>query len=117
MDPLAAALAASPELFPHALDPRSGMVTLLRLSRDDYEQASFLDGRIAGPGKPGRTLPFTQLSHAVSAAALPESAWFIFHIGHVGSTLLSRLLGLHPAIFSLREPDILRTLALMQSPA
>ena len=115
MDSFATALAASPELFPYALDLHSETVTLLRLSRDDYEQASFLDGRVAGSGKPGRTLPFAQLSDAISAAALPEQAGFIFHIGHVGSTLLSRLLGRHPAIFSLREPDILRTLALAQS--
>jgi len=111
MDPFASALAASPELFPHALDLRAGSVSLLRLSRSDYEQASFLDGRIGGPGRPGRTLPFAQLSEAVSTAALSESAYYIFHIGHVGSTLLSRLLGRHPAIFSLREPEILRTLA------
>ncbi|MEO8115780.1 MAG: hypothetical protein ABI655_15430, partial [Phenylobacterium sp.] len=32
-------------------------------------------------------------------------------LGHVGSTLLSRLLGIHPAVFSLREPQVLRTLA------
>jgi hypothetical protein len=115
LDPLAAALAASPELFPHAFDLRSGKVTLLRLSRVDYEQASFLDARIAGAGKASRALPFAQLSDAVLAAAMPESAGFIFHIGHVGSTLLSRLLGRSPTLFSLREPDILRTLA--QKPA
>ncbi len=115
MDQLAAALAASPELFPHALDLRSGTVTLLRLSSQAYEQASFLDGRLAGVGNPGRTLPIVELAAAVSATGLTESTWFIFHIGHVGSTLMSRLLGRHPTVFSLREPDILRTLA--QSPA
>jgi hypothetical protein len=115
MDPLASALAASPELFPFALDVRAGTATLLRLSRADYDQASFLDGRIAERARPGRTLAVAALSNAVASAGLRESAHFIFHIGHVGSTLLSRLLGRHPAIFSLREPDILRTLA--QSPA
>ena len=117
MGPLASAVAASPELFPHALDLRSGAVTLLRLSRTDYEQASFLDGRIAGPAKPGRALPFGQLEAAVDSAGLRENCHFIFHIGHVGSTLLSRLIGRHPAYFALREPDILRTLALAQDPA
>lgn len=117
MDLLASALAASPELFPHALDLRNGAVTLLRLSRTDYEQASFLDQRIAGAAKPARTLPFAQLAAAVDSAALRETCHFIFHIGHVGSTLLSRLIGRHPALFSVREPDILRTLALTQNPA
>jgi hypothetical protein len=115
MDALASTLAASPELFPFSLDLGSGTTTLLRLSRADYEQSSFLDGRIGGLRRPSRALPFVQLRDAVAAAALPESAWFVFHIGHVGSTLLSRLLGRHPALLSVREPDILRTLA--QSPA
>jgi hypothetical protein len=42
---------------------------------------------------------------------LPKTCDFIFHISHVGSTLLSRLLGLHHRFFSLREPAILRRLA------
>jgi hypothetical protein len=115
MEPFAAALARSPELYPHAFDPRSGTVTLLHLSRADYEQASFLDGRIAGPARPGRPLPFTQLADAVDTTVLKENCYFIFHVGHVGSTLLSRLLGRHPTLFSLREPDTLRTLATARS--
>src|SRR5580700_1216637 len=108
---LADDLAASPELFPHALDLRSETVKLLSLSRADYERASFLDRRIAGTARPARSIPFRGLADAVEAASLHESCGFIFHIGHVGSTLLSRLLGRHPALFSLREPEILRTLA------
>ena len=108
MDPLAASLANSPVLFPHALDLRRDVVTLVRLSRADYQNASFLDDRIA---RPGRDLAWHQLARAVGEAGLGETCHFIFHIGHVGSTLLSRLLGKHPALFSLREPQILRTIA------
>lgn len=111
MDPLAASLAASPETFPHALNPHRGTVTLLRLSREEYQTASFLDGRVAGPARPGRELDWPQLERAVKDAKLDESCHFIFHIGHAGSTLLSRLLGRHKEIFSLREPEILRTIA------
>jgi hypothetical protein len=110
MTPLAQAFAASPDLFPAALDPRSGVVTLWRLSCVDYQQSAFLDGRIATE-RQSRQLPFAVLAAAVQETALAENCHFIFHIGHVGSTLLSRLLGKHPALFSLREPDILRTLA------
>jgi hypothetical protein len=117
MEPFAGALARSPELYPYALDPRSGTVTLLRLSRADYERASFLDGRICGPERLGRPLQFTEIAAAVETTALKESCHFIFHIGHVGSTLLSRLLGHHPTLFSLREPDILRTIAMARSSA
>ena len=46
-----------------------------------------------------------------AAAPLAGESDFIFHIGHVGSTLVARLLGLSPRIFSLREPGALRTFA------
>lgn len=111
MSPLAQTLAASPDIFPAALDLRSDLMTLWRLSRDDYQQSAFLDDRIA-PGKPARHLPFAALKAAVEETDLTESGAFIFHIGHVGSTLLSRLLGRHRILFSLREPAILRTLAM-----
>jgi len=108
-DPIAQALTASPALFPHALEPRTGAVTLVRLAETDFERASFLDERLRASVMPHRSLPWAQV--AAAAEGLSERCDFIFHIGHVGSTLLSRLLGAHSRIFSLREPQILRTLA------
>ena len=112
MDALASSLERSPELFPHSCDLRNETVTLIRLTRADYEKASFLDRRVLGPHTLARTLPWAQL--AASSARLEERCHFIFHIGHVGSTLVSRLLGAHTSIFALREPAILRTMAQMQ---
>ncbi|MEL7190174.1 MAG: hypothetical protein AAGK17_11525, partial [Pseudomonadota bacterium] len=40
-----------------------------------------------------------------------DDARFIFHIGHVGSTLLARLLGEAPDTLALREPQLLRQFA------
>lgn len=111
MDALAASLERSPELFPQAWDPAKDAVRLIRLSETDYARASFLDDRILTQQTVGRTLPWAQLQMAVAASRLQENCNFIFHIGHVGSTLLSRLLGLHAQVFALREPAILRTLA------
>ncbi|HUO92414.1 MAG TPA: hypothetical protein VMU22_05800 [Rhizomicrobium sp.] len=112
MDAFAASLARSPELFPHAWDVQSDAVTLVRLTKADYEAASFLDERVLGPRTLSRTLPFGQLAAAVSAAGLPERCHVIFHIGHVGSTLLSRLLSAEgQRLLGVREPVILRTLA------
>jgi hypothetical protein len=113
MDALTETLARSPELFPHSLEPRTGTVSLIRLSESDYTKASFLDGRILTPHTQVRAVPWLQLESAVAASRLAEACHFIFHIGHVGSTLLSRLLGAHSQILSLREPQILRTLAQM----
>ncbi|HEY1631971.1 MAG TPA: hypothetical protein VGF56_11695 [Rhizomicrobium sp.] len=84
-------------------------MTLVRLAEQDYRQASFLDARLLTPTTQSRTLPWADL--AAPSAALPESADFIFHIGHVGSTLLARLMGAHSNILALREPMVLRTFA------
>ena len=111
MDSLAASLERSPELFPHALNVAADSVSLIRLSESDYAQASFLDARILSRQTIGRTVPWPQFQAAVEAAQMEETCSYIFHIGHVGSTLLSRLLGAHPQVFALREPAILRTLA------
>jgi hypothetical protein len=46
------------------------------------------------------------------AANLRRDARWIFHIGHVGSTLVSRLLGELGGVLALREPRLLRDLAL-----
>jgi hypothetical protein len=106
---LADALTASPLLYPIALDPVVDAVRLFRLTRREYEAASFLDGRLLTPGAPTADVPWSEVRSA--AAGLPVRCHFIFHISHVGSTLLSRLVGRHPALFSLREPSILRFLA------
>lgn len=114
METLASSLKRSPALFPYAMDSARDLVTFVRLEERDYSAASFLDARILRPGIVSRAHPWPQIEEAVADAGLIEDYLLIFHIGHVGSTLLSRLLGKHPAIFALREPAILRTLALLQ---
>jgi hypothetical protein len=103
------ALTASPLLYPIALDPRTDGVRLVRLTEADYAAASFLDGRLLTPATPTAAGPWADVRAA--AAGLPARCHFIFHVSHVGSTLLSRLVGQHPSLFSLREPAVLRTLA------
>src|SRR5436190_8181677 len=102
-----ARLPGSPELLPFAIDPRTDRVELLALQPVDYEKASFLDARLTAPV--AAVVPFAELQAA--AIGMPVAADFIFHIGHAGSTLLSRLLGQHAAVFSLREPMALRAFA------
>lgn len=115
MNEFALSLARSPELFPLALDTRSDSVTLVGLTRQDYVLASFLDERALPLARSRRVVPCSEIELAVDQANLPEAIDYIFHIGHVGSTLLSRLIGAHPCAFSLREPAILRTLAQIHS--
>jgi hypothetical protein len=101
----------SPEMLPFDLDPGADTWSFVRLTRDDYDAASFLDERVLGTGAQRRILHWQQVNELLGAPAFSERCQFIFHIGHVGSTLLSRLIGAQPQTFSLREPLILRTLA------
>ena len=111
MDGLAESLGRSPELFPYLLDVGKDTLSLIRLTQSDYQKASFLDGRIVTPRTIGRTLPWRQVAASIEAAKLAERCGFIFHIGHVGSTLVSRLLGAHRGVFAVREPQVLRLFA------
>ena len=117
MHPLAASLERSPELFPHSVNVETHIVILVRLTDADYQAASFLDDRVLTRQTIGRQISIPELEAAVSDTRLEERCDFIFHIGHVGSTLLSRLLGSHPGIFALREPTVLRTFAQVRAEA
>jgi len=104
-------LSSSPALYP--LKIGSDGASLLQLSERDYAAASFLDERLLERHPATVTLPIESL--AAAGAKLPARAFYLFHLGHVGSTLISRLIGAHPAFFCLREPALLR--AQIRSPA
>ena len=106
-------MARSPELFPHSLDAHGEKIAFIHLSKSDYERASFLDARILTPRTALHALTWQQVAGALASANLEERCGFIFHIGHVGSTLLARLIGAHPAAFVLREPLLMRIFAQM----
>jgi hypothetical protein len=107
------ALAESPEYYPQKLDPVNEAAFMVRLTAEQYEAASFLDDRLVAPGMTGVWSTYEEL--ATDAAALEERCDFIFHVGHVGSTLLSRLLGSFEGIHALREPAPLPLLAEIRS--
>lgn len=109
MNVLAADLSRSPDLLPHSLDPLANAIYLTAMTAEAYREASFLDQRILTQGHRGKWLRWPDVAAAV--ADLPVTCGLIFHIGHVGSTLLSRLIGDCRGIFSLREPAALRALA------
>lgn len=90
------------------LDLAGDRVLLFELSEADYREASFLDQRAMTPERRRRWAPWAELE---TATPLRRDADFIFHIGHVGSTLIARLLGELRTVFALREPLILRNLA------
>lgn len=101
---------ATPRWFPHLLDPLRDVLLLVEKDEEEYRQAAFLDERSLRPDRARQAVEWGHVAAALRAGARRD-AHYIFHIGHVGSTLISRLLGELPGFFSLREPLILRVLA------
>jgi hypothetical protein len=87
----------------------SGSLRLVRLDESGYRAASFLDQRILRSGPEQAFCPAALVAQA--AASLTPGAHYLFHIGHVGSTLVSRLVGECAEFFSVREPAMLRAAA------
>jgi hypothetical protein len=101
-------LVQSPAWFPlEATDGAS--IRFVRLDEAAYRAASFLDQRLLHAAPPQALLAAGLARHA--AAQLTPRPHYVFHIGHVGSTLVSRLIGARESFFSLREPALLRALA------
>jgi hypothetical protein len=101
--------AATPHWFPQRYDAASDSVLLVQRSEADFRAAAFLDERSLTPATPSHLVPWATVAGAVPADARRDIQ-YIFHIGHVGSTLISRLLGELPEVLALREPQILRDL-------
>lgn len=101
-------------LYPMKLDLVRGRVLQIEMDEAAFRSASFLDDRILTPATRFGLIPLQELLR--SAATQPGACplHFIFHTGHVGSTLVSRLLDETGRVLSLREPLPLRTLASAQ---
>lgn len=95
------------EYLPFDIDVEGQRLLLVRLDARQRADAAFLDRRILGDAPQLAWVPLS----AVPSAPPPRPPHFIFHIGHCGSTLLSRLLQSWPRTQVLREPQALRTLA------
>lgn len=96
-------------LFPHLADLSKEQVLLSTMSETAYQQASFLDQRIFTPQLARQVVSWQDIpSLPLPSLSKPQ---YIFHVGHVGSTLISRLLGELDDVLALREPAILRQLA------
>jgi hypothetical protein len=102
------ALPSSAALYPFAFDGARDRIFLTPMDEAAYRAASFLDERLAPRGEWTDAAP---VERAMSGARDVRPLLFIFHAGHVGSTLLSRLLDEAGNVLSLREPLALRGLA------
>jgi hypothetical protein len=97
-----------------AVDPNAGVLRLVAMDRDSYRAASFLDDRLMQQPVDAQIVRWPDVEAAVEGELRTDARW-IFHIGHVGSTLVSRLLGELGGVLAIREPRLLRDLALSPS--
>lgn len=102
-------LVHDPEVFPHQLDTINRQLLLVRLGEDKVREAAFLDQRVLGGQESGAWVPLDRVLGLAGPENHPRG--LILHCGHVGSTLISRLLGELPQAWSLREPLLLQALA------
>ncbi|HZF17971.1 MAG TPA: hypothetical protein VE046_18740 [Steroidobacteraceae bacterium] len=110
-DDLLARLPLSPDIHLHKLDLARELALLVAFDAGIYRAASFLDDRVIQPSTQGAWIAAGQVAEAAGRIRNARPVHFIFHTGHVGSTLVSRLLGEITGVLSLREPLTLRTLA------
>jgi hypothetical protein len=110
--PLAAdEIARDASWLAQALDPNAGMIRLVAMDRESYRGASFLDDRLMQQPVDAQILAWPEVEAAIGGELRADARW-IFHIGHVGSTLVSRLLGEIDGVLAVREPRLLRDVAL-----
>ena len=97
-------------VFPHQMDLPRDRILMIRMSAGDFLDAGFLDQRLLQGDRPRAWFTWERVAERLGEAAPGAPAHYIFHIGHCGSTLISRLLAALGAT-PLREPLMLRTLA------
>ncbi len=101
-------------LYPFKLDLTRSRILHIEMDEPAFRAASFLDERILTPMTTGSWVSLAAFLEGAVAAQSERPLHFIFHTGHVGSTLVSRLLDESRRVLSLREPLPLRTLAEVQ---
>lgn len=108
--PSPAEIARDARWLAQATDAAGTVVRLVEMTPEAYRAASFLDDRLLQAPVNAQALPFDEIAACFASDARTDARW-IFHIGHVGSTLISRLLGELDGVLAIREPRLLRDLA------
>lgn len=109
-------LMKEPRLYVHDIDWQKGTALVIEADEAFFRNAVFLDGRALKSVKVGAHVRLEQLYQILGKdAAGLRPARFIFHVGHAGSTLISRLLDEAPGVLGLREPLVLRNFSAVRN--
>lgn len=104
-------LPGSADVVAHSFDLARDSVLLIDIGAATIRNTAFLDDRVVKPTMKGTWVELGRVLQALQDTRALHPLHFIFHTGHVGSTLVSRLLDETGAVFPLREPGALRSLA------
>ncbi len=80
------------------------------MTRQTYQQSLFLDDRFSAAGNQQHVVSLAKVQQQLESVSVLPATW-IFHVGHCGSTYLSRMLEQLGGLLALREPLPLRALA------
>ncbi len=104
-------LGQSPELYPQNMHFQRQDILLIRMNEQAYRAALFLDNRVITRETERHLVRESMMVEALAGGVDARPLHYIFHCGHVGSTLLSRLLDETEQVLALREPLPLRNFA------
>jgi hypothetical protein len=111
-DPRFERLTATPELFLKDFNPERDLAVLSPMSEASYRDSVFMDDRLVRSETRDLALSLNALGRLWQHSGVAARAiHYIGHMGHCGSTLLSRVLGELPGLHSLREPPVLVALS------
>jgi hypothetical protein len=112
MQPDLVTIQSSPLWHFHLYDLLEQTFMLLRIEENLFRKTSFLDERVQQETRTGFRYELRHLATTFpDTGARRRPSMYIFHIGHCGSTLLSRALGSSQRVLPIREPLTLRHLA------
>ena len=106
-------LFSNPSLALGEIDIVQSLVQFVPLTVEQYSRSTFL-GATLGKVASNRRLELTideLLERSAALGSVARKTHYVFHVGHCGSTLISRLLGALPGCFALREPPALNALS------
>ena len=109
-------LSTDPNVLIHQIDPVRDVAALAAFNAVEIRNAAFLDQRVMTPSTPGAVITWQQ-AKAVLLSLPRRYPALIFHIGHCGSTLISKLVEAAGGPRGLREPLPLRSFAMMRANA
>lgn len=93
----------------HQMDLFNKRALLLPVNEETYRSSVFMDERLNAPKEPNRIVPLWTLDKD-RPQQMPAPV-YLFHVGHCGSTLLSRVLQMVTRWLPLREPVPLRSIS------